>query len=502
LDGVPFVPKSFHLNVALDARHLSLSHLGASTPTSLGHAVLNRIKERLNTRERLSDEIRAILEKQEMAAERLVNYVRAIFALMSLSAVVFVSPDAQTPTATTIFRWILTSWIAYAALTFFLLRRRDRYYRWLKYLSISVDMTILSLNAVGFLYNHSSVYEVYRSPINWVVIAAFNVMAGLRYSVAACLYSAALVVIQSTAFLAFAINQTHPPLATHAVYLGEGLLLEDIAYTIIFTAINGVFAAVIASNSRKLIVQSATESLQRERLEQDRDRLAKYFSKDVVDLVLNNPESLGQGGQRMVATVLFADIRNFTQLSTVMQPEQVVELLNRYFSTMVDIIFKNGGTLDKFLGDGLMALFGVPYSLDKPEERAVRTALEMLEALQIMNRELEAKGMLRLDIGVGINAGPVVAGNIGSSQRHEYTVIGDTVNLAARLEALNKETRTQILVSASVYDAIRNTFRTRQLGPLRIRGKPEPLDVFAVMPPDSDLDATPASMIPASSSFV
>jgi adenylate cyclase len=144
----------------------------------------------------------------------------------------------------------------------------------------------------------------------------------------------------------------------------------------------------------------------------------------------------------------------------------------------------------------------VPYEIEKPEERAVRTALEMLEALQTMNRELEAKGVLRLDIGVGINAGPVVAGNIGSSQRHEYTVIGDTVNLAARLEALNKETRTQILVSASVYEAIRNTFRTRQLGPLRIRGKPEPLDVYAVMPPDADLDSTPASMIPASTSFL
>ncbi|HMY18319.1 MAG TPA: adenylate/guanylate cyclase domain-containing protein, partial [Polyangium sp.] len=468
---------------------------------SSGHAVLERIQERFKTRERLSDEIRAILEKQEMAAERLVNYVRAVFSSFSLSAVTVSAPLA-TAAATKIFTWQLSAWIAYAIVTFFLLRRRDRYYWWLKYLSISVDITILHISAVGFLYNHSNVYEVYRSPINWVVIAAFNVMSSLRYSVAACLYSAALVLVYNAIFLPIAIHVARPLIVDHSVYLGPGLCLDDVIYTIFFTAIGGVFAAIIASNSRKLILQSASDSLGRERLLQDRDRLAKYFSKDVVDLVLNNPESLGQGGQRMTATVLFADIRNFTQLSTVMQPEQVVELLNRYFSTMVDIIFKNGGTLDKFLGDGLMALFGVPYSIEKPEERAVRTALEMLEALQTMNRELEAKGMLRLDIGVGINAGPVVAGNIGSSQRHEYTVIGDTVNLAARLEALNKETRTQILVSASVYDAIRNTFRTRQLGPLRIRGKPEPLEVYAVMPPDSDLDSTPASMIPASTSFV
>lgn len=465
--------------------------------------MLERIKELRNTRERLSDEIRTILEKQEMAAERQVNYVRGGFTLLSLSAVMFVSPDVQTPASTKIFSVVLGAWLVYAVILFvFLQRRGNHYYKHLKYLSITVDMTLLQASAIGSLYNHSGIYEVYRTPMSWVVIALFNVLAGLRYSVAACLYSAALVVIYGAIFLPAAIRITTPPLVDHSVYLGPGLCLDDIIYTIVFTAASGVFAAVIASNSRKLILQSAADSLGRERLLQDRDRLAKYFSKDVVDLVLNNPESLGQGGQRMTATVLFADIRNFTQLSTVMQPEQVVELLNRYFSTMVDIIFKNGGTLDKFLGDGLMALFGVPYSIEKPEERAVRTALEMLEALQVMNRELEAKGMLRLDIGVGINAGPVVAGNIGSSQRHEYTVIGDTVNLAARLEALNKETRTQILVSASVYDSIRNTFRTRQLGPLRIRGKPEPLEVYAVMPPDADLDGTPASMIPASTSFL
>lgn len=465
--------------------------------------MFDRMKERLNSRERLSDEIRAILEKQEMAAERQVNYVRAVFALLSLSAVIFVSPDVQTAASTKIFSVQLGAWLLYAGILFlFLQRRGEHYYRRLKYISITVDMTLMQIAAIGSLYNHSGIYEVYRTPVTWVVIALFNVMAGLRYSVAACLYSAALVVIYSFAFLPFAIKFAAPPLVENSAYLGVGLCLDDIIYTIIFTAASGVFAAVIASNSRKLILQSAANSLGRERLLQDRDRLAKYFSKDVVDLVLNNPESLGQGGQRMPATVLFADIRNFTQLSTVMQPEQVVELLNRYFSTMVDIVFKNGGTLDKFLGDGLMALFGVPYAIDKPEESAVRTALEMLEALQVMNRELEAKGVLRLDIGVGINSGPVVAGNIGSSQRHEYTVIGDTVNLAARLEALNKETRTQILVSASVYEAIRNTFRTRQLGPLRIRGKPEPLEVYAVMPPDADLDATPASMIPASTSFV
>ena len=442
--------------------------------------MLDFLKKRFSSRDRLPDEIRTILQDQEMAGERLVNYVRAIFAALSLSAVVFVVPGAQTPTTTKIYTVVTCIWLVYAACVWLLVRRRDRYYRWLKYLSITVDITSLFVNQIAGLKNHSGVYEVYRSPTVWLVLAAFSVMAGLRYSVFAGFYSSALVAFYSTALLVYVRFTATVPWIEVSAYIGPGLNIEEIIYAIVFTSVNGVFAAVIAWNSRKLILQSAMESLARERLEQDRDRSAKYFSKDVVDLVLNNPESLALGGQRMTATVLFADIRNFTQLSTMMQPEEVVDLLNRYFSTMVEIVFKNGGTLDKFLGDGLMALFGVPYPIGKPEERAVRTALEMLDALQIMNRELEAKGMLRLDIGVGINSGPVVAGNIGSAQRHEYTVIGDTVNLAARLEALNKETRTQILVSAPIYEAIRDVFRSRSLGPLRIRGKPEPVDVHAI----------------------
>jgi adenylate cyclase len=463
--------------------------------------VLEFLKKRFSSRARLPDAIRDILQSQEMAGERLVNYVRAAFAALSLSAVVFVAADAQTPVTALMYRATMGTWLVYAALVWTLLRKRDRYYRWLKYLSITVDITFLNLALIAGLNNHSGVYEVYRQPIAWVALAAFNVLAGLRYSVVAGLYSAALVVLYGTSLVVYVRINVPVPWVEQSVYIGPGLNLEECLYAIFFTSINGVFAAVIAWNSRKLILQAATDSLARERLEQDRDRLAKYFSKDVVDLVLNNPESLALGGQRMTATVLFADIRNFTQLSTMMQPEEVVELLNRYFSMMVDIVFKNGGTLDKFLGDGLMALFGVPYPIAKPEERAVRTALEMLEALQVMNRELEAKGMLRLDIGVGINTGPVVAGNIGSSQRHEYTVIGDTVNLAARLEALNKETRTQVLVSASVHDAITSAFRTRQLGPLRIRGKPEPVDVYAILPSDVTAEPQRISVLPPSTSY-
>jgi class 3 adenylate cyclase len=460
--------------------------------------VLEQLKKRFYSRGGLPDGIRNILQAQEMAGERLVNYVRAGFVALSFSTVIFVAKDAQTPLANKIFQVMLSTWLVYAVIVWGLLRKRDRYHRWLKYLSMTVDVSLLYLGMIGSLHNHSGVYEVYRSPLTWIALAAFNLLAALRYSVVAGLYSAGITLVHGTALLTYVRVSASVPWVEQSVYLGPGLNEPECIFVMVFVAINGVFAAVIASNSRKLILQAAGESLARERLEQDRDRLAKYFSKDVVDLVLNDPSSIGLGGRRMTATVLFADIRNFTQLSTMMQPEEVVELLNRYFSMMVDIVFDNGGTLDKFLGDGLMALFGVPYPIEKPEERAVRTALEMLDALQGLNRQLEAKGMLRLDIGVGINCGAVVAGNIGSSQRHEYTVIGDTVNLAARLEALNKETRTQVLVTSAVHEHIQGVFRTRSLGRLRIRGKPDPIEVFAVLPSEAVPEPTRISLLPPS----
>jgi len=442
--------------------------------------VLGALKRRLLAREHLPREVRRILREQEIVGERTVAYVRAGFAVFTFVAMWF-SLQGQSRTANVIYGVDAGIWLIYSGVAFLLLRQQ-RVYSWLKYLSITVDISVLFLGMVGNLYNHSGPYEVFRNPAVWIVVAGFNVMAALRYSVRASLYSAVLTLLYGTALCAYVYLRVQVKWTDDSIWVGEGLSVREDINSLLFVAATAVFGAVIAANSRRLIVQAARDSLARMAIEQERDRLKKYFSKDVVDLVLQDPQSMGLGGRRMHATVLFSDIRNFTRLSEQLEPEQVVDVLNRYFSTMVDIVFRHGGTLDKFIGDGLMALFGVPYPMDSSEERAVRAALDMVAALDEFNRELQVRGLARIEIGVGINTGPVVAGNIGSDLRHEYTVIGDTVNLAARLEGLNKgeKAQTQILVSEPVYRAIKDRYPARSLGMLAVRGKALPIEVFSI----------------------
>ena len=173
----------------------------------------------------------------------------------------------------------------------------------------------------------------------------------------------------------------------------------------------------------------------------------RYVSRDVYDQLTAHPELAELGGKRREMTVLFSDIRGFTAVTEQGNPEALVAQLNEYFSRMVDIVFRHHGTVDKFVGDMVMALFGAP--LDDPDhaEHAVQAAIEMVRELGELNKSWAARGMHQLDIGVGINSGDMIAGNIGSSSIMSYTVIGDNVNLGSRLESLNKDYRTRIIMS-------------------------------------------------------
>ena len=209
----------------------------------------------------------------------------------------------------------------------------------------------------------------------------------------------------------------------------------------------------------------------------------RYVSKDVFAQLVANPEMARLGGQRREMTVLFSDIRGFTTLTERGQPEEVVSMLNEYFSKMVEIVFAHRGTIDKFVGDMVMALFNAP--LDDPEhaDHAVQAALEMEAELQRLNGKWKSEGRFaELDIGVGINTGAMIAGNIGSDAIMSYTVIGDAVNLGARLESLNKQYGTRIIISEATRQRLAGRYRFTPLGDVVVKGKSQPVAIFEVLP--------------------
>ncbi len=209
---------------------------------------------------------------------------------------------------------------------------------------------------------------------------------------------------------------------------------------------------------------------------------ARYVSKHVLEKILSSGTSTKLEGERRKITVLFSDIRQFTQLAEHLPPEQVVGILNEYFEVMLDVIFAHQGTLDKFIGDGIMVEFGAPLDDPLQEWNAVITAIEMQRELKKLGKRWEQEGKPVIGMGVGVNTGLAVVGSIGSERRLEYTAIGDTVNVAARLEQTTKVLKQHILISESTYEAVKGQFKFIDLGSMTLHGRDEPIHVYAIDP--------------------
>ena len=206
----------------------------------------------------------------------------------------------------------------------------------------------------------------------------------------------------------------------------------------------------------------------------------RYVSRHVMEKIIESDVTFALKGERKKITVLFSDIRQFTHLAEKMSPEAVVSLLNEYLDRMLNVIFEHNGTLDKFIGDGLMVEFGAPLDDPHQEKNAVETAIAMHKALQELNRKWALEGRPQLDMGVGIHTGPAVVGNIGSEKRMEYTAIGDTVNVASRLEHATREFKVPILISETTKELIDGEYIAQNLGPLTLPGRDVPIVVYSV----------------------
>lgn len=218
------------------------------------------------------------------------------------------------------------------------------------------------------------------------------------------------------------------------------------------------------------------------REEREKRQISRFFSPAVAEEIVKARGGDALNARRRSITILFSDIRDFTTISERLTPEEVVALLREYFNAMTSIVFKHGGAVDKFVGDAIMGLFGAPIAYPDHAVRAVRTALEMAEKVPELSPQWEAKCGKALRIGVGINSGEPVVGAMGSDHRLEYSAIGDPVNLASRLEGVNKEFGTTIVISETTYQAVKDHFRCRPLSQLKVKGRTVPLQVYTVEP--------------------
>ena len=205
---------------------------------------------------------------------------------------------------------------------------------------------------------------------------------------------------------------------------------------------------------------------------------SRYLHPMVIEQILNNPEKIKLGGASIEATVLFSDIADFTPFSENKTAEELIKLLNKYFEALTDFVLSNNGLLDKYTGDGIMAIFGAPVSMKEHAYFACKAALAHKKFSETDNSEV---ALLHKNTRIGINSGTIVAGNLGSEQKTDYTAIGDNVNLASRLEGVNKVFKTKIIISETTFQLVKENFICRELDKIKVKGKTLPTSIYELV---------------------
>lgn len=315
--------------------------------------------------------------------------------------------------------------------------------------------------------------EIHANAINTVLQQMF-LIEQTDMSVIVTIIILCLLIVFIVAFLK-PIKSSLIVLSVLLIYLFTAGIMFDKG--IIFKVLYGILAIVSSFVVALLYKYFAEEKEKR----QIRSAFEFYLAPSVIKEILKDVKKLKLGGQKRQMTILFSDIRSFTTISENMKPENLVGFLNQYLTRMTNIILKGEGVLDKFIGDAIMAFWGAPLDQPMHARQACETALAMMEELRDVQKEFKKNGLPEINIGIGINSGEAVVGNMGSENRFDYTAIGDNVNLASRLEGLNKEYKTNIIVSGQTYKIVKDSFELKYLDEVQVKGKKKKVKIYELI---------------------
>jgi adenylate cyclase len=246
---------------------------------------------------------------------------------------------------------------------------------------------------------------------------------------------------------------------------------------VVLTAVYPI-AAVLSCTLGTAIFRAVVEEREKREI---RHAFSRYLNPEVTELLARDPSQLRLGGERREITVFFSDIRDFTTIAEALGPEPLGKLLNEYLGAMTDIVFRHEGLLDKYVGDAIMAFWGAPVAAPDHARRCCQAALDMLAALASLHERWAADGVPLIEIRIGIHSGEAMVGNFGSAQRFSYTAMGDTVNVASRLEGVNKQYGTHVLISESTRRAIGDAFLYREIDRVMVKGRVEPVSAYELL---------------------
>ncbi len=439
-------------------------------------AALRRVFAVLNSAT-LSADARGVLDQEEVHGARISNVFRYAFFLLVGPPLVYISLTSNTGAGG---RYInLAALSCYLALTgahsIILRRGKPGLVSFFHYFTMVADFAVVLTATLAWTAIYSPDNMAFALKNTGMAFLIMPIaLSVIQFRIRMVTTALALYILAYGGVLAYGFYQGMPTTRDWREYsMGPAVVVADIVFArpalVLFLAITSGYAVYRSIYMIRRIGH----------VESQKASLARYFSPDVVQEITTQPEVLGSG-QRQKVTVLFSDIRNFTRMSEGMDPDALASFLTEYRARMTRTVFENGGTLDKFVGDAVMATFGTPRPASAPgadSRNAVAAARAMISALESWNAERSAGGLAEVRIGIGIHTGEVFAGTIGSEGRLEYTVIGDAVNTASRIESLCKKFNAVLLISEQVY-AETDPGPAERMPRVLVKGKEEPVRTY------------------------